>query len=163
MKEAGVNVPDAILLEKDMDEEDIEFLLKPFYNHSLVVKPRNTNYGTGITVFAKASTKKQIINAVNYAFEFDNNVLIEEYVKGMEYRFLVVNGKCLSVALIFCPCIPLTNACTISATLSGSSPNERVPISELSLLVLTSATGAKSTLKPRLFISFAIVSPISLT
>ena len=98
MKEAGVNVPDAILLEKDMDEEDIEFLLKPFYNHSLVVKPRNTNYGTGITVFAKAATKKQIINAVNYAFEFDNNVLIEEYVKGMEYRFLVINGKCLSVA-----------------------------------------------------------------
>ena len=98
MKEAGVNVPEAILLEKDMDEEDIEFLLKPFFNQKLVVKPRNTNYGTGITVFSKPATKKQIINAVNYAFEFDTNVLIEEYVKGMEYRFLVIDGKCLSVA-----------------------------------------------------------------
>lgn len=98
MKEAGVNVPEAILLEKDMDDEDKETLLKPFYNQKLVVKPRNTNYGTGITVFAKAATKTQILNAVEYAFQFDNNVLIEEYVKGMEYRFLVIDGKCLSVA-----------------------------------------------------------------
>ena len=98
MKEAGVNVPEAILLEKDMDEEDRELLLKEFYNEKLVVKPRNTNYGTGITVFSKPATKKQILNAVDYAFGFDNNVLIEEYVKGMEYRFLVINGKCLSVA-----------------------------------------------------------------
>lgn len=98
MKEAGVNVPDAILLEKDMDEDDKETLLKEFYNQKLVVKPRNTNYGTGITVFSKPATKKQIMNAVEYAFQFDNNVLIEEYVKGMEYRFLVIDGKCLSVA-----------------------------------------------------------------
>jgi glutamate--cysteine ligase len=97
MKEAGLHVPNAILLEKDMDEQDKETLLAPFYNTKLVVKPRNTNYGTGITVFAKPANKKQIVNAVNYAFEFDTNVLIEEYVKGMEYRFLVVNGKCISV------------------------------------------------------------------
>lgn len=98
MANAGLNVPKAILLEKEMDKEDIEFLVSPFYNKSLVVKPRNTNYGTGITVFAKKASKKQILDAIEYAFKFDNNVLIEEYVKGMEYRFLVVNGKCLSVA-----------------------------------------------------------------
>ena len=44
----------------------------------------------------KNLTNEQIINAVNYAFEFDNNVLIEEYVKGMEYRFLVIDITCLS-------------------------------------------------------------------
>ena len=98
MKEHGLSVPDAILLEKDMEQEDIEILLKTFYNKPLVVKPRNTNYGTGITVFSKPASKKQVLEAIKYAFEFDNNVLIEEYVKGMEYRFLVVNGKCLSVA-----------------------------------------------------------------
>lgn len=98
MHEAGLNVPKAILLYSDMDEDDIESLVSPFYNKCLVVKPRNTNYGTGITVFSKKATKKQILNAINYAFTFDSNVLIEEYVKGMEYRFLVVDGKCLSVA-----------------------------------------------------------------
>lgn len=98
MKEHKLNVPDAILLNKNMNQQDREELLKQFYNHFLVVKPRNTNYGTGITVFAKGASKTQIINAVDYAFKFDENVLIEQYVKGMEYRFLVVDGKCLSVA-----------------------------------------------------------------
>lgn len=98
MADNGLNVPQAILLEKDMDQEDIEELASDFYNKTLVVKPRNTNYGTGITVFSKPATQEQVLNAIKYAFEFDTNVLIEEYVKGMEYRFLVVNGKCLSVA-----------------------------------------------------------------
>lgn len=98
MDNNGLNVPQAILLEKDMDEEDIEELASDFYDKTLVVKPRNTNYGTGITVFSKPATKEQVLNAIKYAFEFDTNVLIEEYVKGMEYRFLVINGKCLSVA-----------------------------------------------------------------
>lgn len=98
MFEAGLNVPKAVLLDKEMLDADIENLVKPFYNKKLVVKPRNTNYGTGITVFSKKATRKQILNAIEYAFKFDTNVLIEEYVKGMEYRFLVVDGKCLSVA-----------------------------------------------------------------
>ena len=97
MQEAGLNVPKAILLDKNMDEEDIENLVSPFYNKTLVVKPRNTNYGTGITVFSKKASKKQILNAIEYAFRFDDNILIEEFVKGMEYRFLVVDGKCLSI------------------------------------------------------------------
>lgn len=98
MAEAGLHVPRAILLNKDMYQEDIESLVSPYYNKCLVIKPRNTNYGTGITVFSKKANKKQILNAITYAFTFDTNVLIEEYVKGMEYRFLVVDGKCLSVA-----------------------------------------------------------------
>lgn len=97
MLEAGLNVPKAILLDKAMEQEEVENLVSPFYNKTLVVKPRNTNYGTGITVFSKKASKKQILNAIEYAFRFDDNILIEEFVKGMEYRFLVVNGKCLSV------------------------------------------------------------------
>lgn len=97
MKKAGLSVPTAVLLDKDMDEEDIDNLLKDFYNGPLVVKPRNTNYGTGITVFSKKVSKKQIMDAIKYAFKFDDNILIEEYAKGMEYRFLVIDGKCLSV------------------------------------------------------------------
>ena len=97
MKEAGLSVPNAILLDKDMNKKDIEELVSEYYNKKIVVKPRNTNYGTGITVFSKKASKSQILNAIEYAFKFDNNVLIEEYKKGMEYRFLVINGKVLSV------------------------------------------------------------------
>lgn len=97
MKEAGVNVPKAILLTSDMTDVDIDEAMEEYYSKKIVVKPRNTNYGTGITVFAGKATKTQIKDAIHYAFEFDDNVLIEEYVKGMEYRFLVVDGKCLSI------------------------------------------------------------------
>ena len=98
MLEAGLNCPQAVLLEKDMDAEDVDSIVSPFYNKKVVVKPRNTNYGTGITVFSEPATKAQIMNAIEYAFRFDNNLLLEEYAKGMEYRFLVIDGKCLSVA-----------------------------------------------------------------
>ena len=98
MKNAGLCVPEAILLDKNMDKEEIEELVSTFFNNPLVVKPRNTNYGTGITVFSKKTSKKQIMEAIEYAFKFDDNILIEEFAKGMEYRFLVVDGKCLSVA-----------------------------------------------------------------
>ena len=98
MLSCGLNCPQAILLEKDMDKEDLENLVSPFYNKKVVIKPRNTNYGTGITVFSKPATKAQIMKAIEYAFKFDTNLLVEEYAKGMEYRFLVINGKCLSVA-----------------------------------------------------------------
>ncbi len=97
MKEAGLSVPEAILLDKDMNQTDIEELVSEYYNKKIVIKPRNTNYGTGITVFSKKASKAQILNAIEYAFQFDNNVLVEEYKKGMEYRFLVINGEVLSV------------------------------------------------------------------
>lgn len=97
MKESGLNVPEAIILNKNMEQEEKQELLRKFYNTKVVIKPRNTNKGTGITVFSERANKEQITQAVEYAFQFDEDVLIEEYIKGMEYRFLVVNGKCISV------------------------------------------------------------------
>lgn len=98
MEENGLSVPKAILLQKDMSEEEINDLLAPVFNEALVVKPRNTNMGTGITVFKTPTSKEKLLTAIEYAFKYDKDVLIEEYAKGMEYRFLVVDGKCLSVA-----------------------------------------------------------------
>ncbi len=98
MADFGLTVPQAVLLESDMSEEEVEEIVSKFYNKTAVVKPRNTNYGTGITVFSKKVSKKELLHAIEYAFKFDTNVLVEEYAKGMEYRFLVVDGKCLSIA-----------------------------------------------------------------
>lgn len=98
MKDYGLSVPEAVLLNNNMNQEEKDELLEPFYNSKIVIKPRNTNMGTGITVFSNIPSKQQIDEAVKYAFKFDEDVLIEEYIKGMEYRFLVVDGKCVSVA-----------------------------------------------------------------
>lgn len=92
-----LKVPRGIMINKKLSEEQIEDLYENYEEKPIVIKPRTTNGGIGITVFTTPPTKGQFIKAVNYAFEFDCDVLIEQYIKGEEYRFLVVNGKCISV------------------------------------------------------------------
>ncbi len=92
-----LKTPKGIMISKKLSEEQLEDLYENYEEKAIVIKPRTTNGGVGITVFATPPTKSQFLKAVNYAFEFDNDVLIEQYVQGEEYRFLVVNGKCISV------------------------------------------------------------------
>ncbi len=92
-----LKVPKGIMISHKLTEEQIEDLYENYKEKAIVVKPRTTNGGVGITVFPTPPTKGQFLKAVYYAFEFDNDVLIEQYIKGEEYRFLVVNGKCISV------------------------------------------------------------------
>ena len=92
-----LKVPKGIMINKKLSEEQLEDLYENYEEKPIVIKPRTTNGGVGITVFTTPPTKSQFIKAVNYAFEFDGDVLIEQYIKGEEYRFLVVNGKCISV------------------------------------------------------------------
>ena len=92
-----LKTPKGIMISNKLSEEQLEDLYENYEEKAIVIKPRTTNGGVGITVFATPPTKSQFLKAVNYAFEFDNDVLIEQYVQGEEYRFLVVNGKCISV------------------------------------------------------------------
>jgi D-alanine-D-alanine ligase-like ATP-grasp enzyme len=98
LEEKGLPTPNCFLVTKEMPVEDVNLIVKDFENKPVVIKPRNTNFGIGITVYPDGTSCEQINNAIEYARTFDSNVLLEEYVKGMEYRFLVINGKCLSVA-----------------------------------------------------------------
>ena len=92
-----LKVPKGIMISRKLSDDQLEDLFENYKEKQIVIKPRTTNGGVGITVFTIPPTKGQFLKAVNYAFEFDNDVLIENYVKGEEYRFLVVNGKCISV------------------------------------------------------------------
>ena len=92
-----LKVPKGIMINQKLSEEQLEDLYENYQEKSIVIKPRTTNGGVGITVFPTPPSKGQFLKAVNYAFEFDRDVLIEQYIKGEEYRFLVINGKCVSV------------------------------------------------------------------
>jgi hypothetical protein len=65
----------------------------------------------------------------------------------------------LIVAMAPASCVPFTNAADSSATRFGSSPNERVLMTGLDGLLLTSTTGAKLTLMPLAFPSSAMARP----
>ena len=97
LRENNLNTPDGIILEKGISKRDIEYCTRPFIGRSVVVKPNTTNKGIGITVFEKPVSQADLINAIKYAFHFDTKVIVEEFQKGLEYRFLVIGDECVCV------------------------------------------------------------------
>jgi glutamate--cysteine ligase len=68
-----------------------------FQDKAIVVKPKSTNYGLGISIFKKPATEEQFQKALAIAFKEDKEVIVEEFISGTEYRFFVLNGKTIAV------------------------------------------------------------------
>ncbi|MGL5149482.1 MAG: bifunctional glutamate--cysteine ligase GshA/glutathione synthetase GshB [Clostridium sp.] len=90
LNDAGVRVPkgrdydDAMLAKSDYDF---------FSGKSTVIKPKSTNFGIGITIFKREFSEQDFSRAIDIAFKEDNSILIEEFIEGKEYRFLVIGDK----------------------------------------------------------------------
>ena len=97
LRDNNFNTPDGIILEKGLTKRDLLFLTRRFVNKSVVVKPNTTNKGIGITVFEKPVSEKDLLNAIKNAFKHDDKVIVEEFKKGLEYRFLVIGDECVCV------------------------------------------------------------------
>ena len=57
----------------------------------VVIKPVNGNHGKGVTLHI--SNKAGVERAYQLATEYDERVLVEEYIAGRQYRLCVVDGK----------------------------------------------------------------------
>ena len=68
-----------------------------FINKPIVIKPKSTNFGTGISIFPQGANKEDIKRAFEIAFKYDNTVLFEEFISGKEYRFLVIGDKVVGI------------------------------------------------------------------
>jgi len=90
-----ISVPEGIDIKKG--ESNLSTIINKYTNTPIVIKPKSTNFGTGITIFEEGANQEHIGKAIEFAFQFDNTVLIEKYVPGKEYRFLVINNKCIAV------------------------------------------------------------------
>lgn len=93
-KEHGINVPDGITV-KSVDEALEKFLL--FREKSIVVKPKSTNFGKGVIILKGDKLKEDYKNAVKQALDYDSSVLIEEFISGKEYRFLVIGDETVAL------------------------------------------------------------------
>lgn len=94
LKEHGVKVPDG---EEFASLEEAKNNSSKFINMPIVIKPKSTNFGTGISVFKEGATEEEIVKAFEFAFKFDNTVLVEEFIKGKEYRFLVIGDEVVGI------------------------------------------------------------------
>jgi cyanophycin synthetase len=64
--------------------------------YPLVIKPLNGNHGRGITT--NINSKEQAVNALIQAKRISDGVIIEKYINGDDYRFLVINYKLAAVS-----------------------------------------------------------------
>lgn len=78
------------------DESEVRELLSNL-NAPYVVKPIDGHHGNGVTL--GLSTLDDVIGACREAWKYSSRVIIEEQVKGSDFRILVVGGKFVAAAL----------------------------------------------------------------
>ncbi|QLD32337.1 bifunctional glutamate--cysteine ligase GshA/glutathione synthetase GshB [Mannheimia varigena] len=97
LAKAGFNVPKSV--EFTMLEEAVAHY-PLFEGKAVVIKPKSTNYGLGITIFQQAvKNREDFAKAVEIAFREDKEVMVEDYLVGTEYRFFVLGDETLAVLL----------------------------------------------------------------
>lgn len=76
----GIRVPESIVFEQEVEQEVLDaFIQKNGY--PLYVKPVKAGSSFGIT---KVSRQEEIFPAIQTAFQYDNQVIIEENIEGFE-------------------------------------------------------------------------------
>lgn len=93
LNEYGISAP------KGKEYYSIEDALfdRSLYLDNIVIKPKSTNFGLGITIIKDQVTNDNYKKALEIAFTEDSTVLIEEFVQGKEYRFLVIGEEVVGV------------------------------------------------------------------
>lgn len=86
----GIRVPRG---EHYRDREQAILDYENFKDSSVVIKPKMTNFGIGITIFKESFSVESYIEAIDIAFEHGDTVLVEEFISGKEYRFIVVGDR----------------------------------------------------------------------
>lgn len=94
LKQQGIRVPAGSSYSTLM-EAMREFEI--YEDKQIVIKPKSTNFGLGITIFTNHFTKEDFQQALEIAFSHDQTVLIEEFVTGKEYRFLVMGEEVVGI------------------------------------------------------------------
>lgn len=94
LSEHGINVPEGARVHSP--EEALAACAR-YRDLDIVIKPNSTNYGLGVSILSKERTVDAEEQAVALAFAHDDIVLVEQFVTGREYRFLVIGDDTVAV------------------------------------------------------------------
>ena len=94
LRENNIRVPKGKDYE-NIDEAKKDFRL--FKDEKIVIKPKSTNFGLGISIFPGEYSREDYDKAVEIAFREDSSILIEEFMTGKEYRFLVIGEEVVGI------------------------------------------------------------------
>lgn len=79
----------------DIESALIDYPL--FMEKAVVIKPNSTNFGIGITIFKGKFSKEDYHKALELAFVYDKQVLVEDFITGREFRFFVIDDKSVAI------------------------------------------------------------------
>ncbi|AEG18129.1 bifunctional glutamate--cysteine ligase GshA/glutathione synthetase GshB [Methanobacterium paludis] len=94
LKEHGINVPKSITVN-DVNEAVKKY--SDFVGKDIVIKPKSTNFGQGILILKELKSQEDYRSAVTQALKYDSSIMIEEFIQGKEYRFLVIGDEVVAV------------------------------------------------------------------
>ncbi|MGM0438916.1 MAG: D-alanine--D-alanine ligase family protein [Patescibacteria group bacterium] len=85
MEAKGIDVADWLTFEEKVDLE----LVEKKFNYPVFVKPANLGSSVGVS---KAKNRKELKVAIKEAFNFDNKILVEEFIDGKELECSVLGN-----------------------------------------------------------------------
>ena len=94
LRESGINVPRGFSINSTAE---MEGKLSGFAERDIVVKPKSTNFGKGVAVLKHPYTEADLEKAVTLAFTYDHSVMLEEFIAGKEYRFLIIGDEVAAI------------------------------------------------------------------
>lgn len=94
---AGLPVPKGFLFKKEDNKMETIYEVANKLGYPLIVKPATQGSSIGLSLVEDSSLLKE---ALEKAFEIDNEILLEEYVKGRELTVGVLDDKPLPVVEI---------------------------------------------------------------
>ena len=89
---SGVAVP----FGRPVDDEDDAWKAAQEIGLPVVVKPQDGNQGKGISV--NLTTEAQVRKAYQVAVSFFDDIMVEKYLSGHDWRFLVIGDKLIAAA-----------------------------------------------------------------
>lgn len=94
LRKHAIQVPDG---DEYADLEFAKLAIKDWTRKPVVIKPKSTNFGVGISIFPQGAGYSDLIHGLELAFKEDTNVLIEPFINGKEYRFFVIGEETVAV------------------------------------------------------------------
>ena len=60
MKQNHISVPEGTMINKKTSKKELKEIIDKYTNQPVVIKPRTTNGGVGVTVFSAPPTKEDL-------------------------------------------------------------------------------------------------------
>jgi D-alanine-D-alanine ligase len=74
--------------------EEVNNLIEERFGYPAVVKPNDQGSTVGLTI---CKSSEQLTEAIHYAFEYSDRILVEEYIPGRELTVAVIDNEALPV------------------------------------------------------------------